>query len=428
MRSYRSRMPLRDTTAWRGYREARWIPVRIGACGGEALQYDETRTRFVWADGPSVAIDSVYVDGQRVTAFDWRNDVDSTGRVVTYITFAAPVAEGKPVIARGRGRPSSIRGGLADNAADALYETLVVTGGLSISDARLAAFRQQCAGLPVGGSIETDAPLFEVARSICGSIGAICSPDMRGFAMLWPGAAGAAIATIERDLGVSVSAEAALDDVCTDLTLRYAFESGTPRGAVQYVVATPRASGEQPQVVEAPFVSSPRVAALVCERLLQFRARRQWVVRATGLRGDIRIGQAVAIDHPLSPVTGTHVVLERELSTDADGLVTSVTIRAPVGAAPALRLVRNSSASDALPEITVPASSTGDDIEVVVVDETQRPLAGAACTLDGQVTRYADNAGLVRFPGRYATPGTHTIVATVAGRPPVTISLTVGGA
>lgn len=422
------RAPLRDTTTWPGYREARWIPRRYGVCGGEALQYDGTRRLWVWADGASAAVDTVFVNDQRSAAWAWRNGTDAAGRVVTYIEFAAPVPEGQRVIARGRGALHPVRGGLMESPAEVLWDILAGLGGLALPEARLAEFSQQCAaaGIVVGGSVEEPAKLYEIARELCDSIGAVCSPDMLGFARLWPGFDPPAAAVAERRAGVAVTAAAAHADACADLTLRYAIESGTPRGAVQYRVAA-APSGAPARIVDAPWISSARVAALVCARLLAQQCRPQWEVQVSGLPGALRIGQSVDLQHPLVPyqARGTHMILARELSDAGTGPRSSVTVRAPVGAVPPLQLVRNTSASEALPTVTAAAAPPGDELEVQIVDEAGAPLASASCTLDGVVTRQADSAGRVKFPARYATAGAHEIVATVPGRSPVVIQLTV---
>lgn len=425
MKSIASIVPLRDTTAWPGYREARWIPRRYGVCAGEALQYDETRSRWVWADHPCVAVDDVFVGGQRATNWTWHNAPDATGRPVAMIEFAVPVPEGQGVTARGRGYLHPTRGGLIDNAADVIWDILANVGGLPLPAARLAAFRQQCAALPVGGSLDEPARGYEIARSVCSSIGAICSPDMTGFARLWPEFDGPAVTTIVPG-DIDVSAQADLGDIVTDLTLRYAWQAGTPRGAVQYVVARAPASGSQPAVVDAPWISSSRVASLVCARLLRLSARPQYVVSVRGYRGDLRVGDAVELAHPLLPVVGVHMAQSREYEITDGGERTSITLRAPAGAVPALRLVRNTNASEALPQLEISAAAAASEFVVTLVDdETGQPLAGADCTLDGLITRRADSAGRVEFPSRYATPGQHAIVAVAPGRDPVTLVLTV---
>lgn len=426
MKSYASKCPLRRTTRWPGFRESRPIPQRYGPCGGEALQYDGTRTRFVWNDAASGGIDRVDVAGQRSTSWIWRNAPDVTGQPVTFIEFSTPVPEGQAVVARGRGKLHPARGHLMTNPADVLWDVLANVGGLAIPEARLAAFRQQALALDVGGSIENDeVTLFAVARSICDSIGAVCSPDMPGFARLWPDYDGPAVATIGAST-VEVDADAQLEDLCSDLTIQYAFEAGQPRGAVQFVTTRTPVYGHRADTIDAPWIATSRVAALVCERLLRLRARKQYVVTIHGYDGELRIGQTVELAHPLIPPAGTHMIQQREYSVVEQGARTDIVLRAPVGAVPAVRLLSNNNASEPKPTIEISATQPAAGFVVTVIDdETGQPLANAECTLDGEITRRADSAGRVSFPSRYATRGEHTIVAVAPGRDPVTLILTV---
>jgi hypothetical protein len=421
--SITAEFPLRDTTEWADYRESLPIPIRVGVCGGEALQYDASRRRFVWNGVPSAAIDVVSVGGQRVTRPEVRNAPDSSGKPVTFLEFSEPVPEGKIVTARGRGAIHPIGGGLLENPADVLWFLLSYLGGMDLPVGRLAAFRQQALDLPVGGSVESAQSLYAVARSICDSIGAICSPDMRGFAQLWPEFDGPAVATVVGD-DVTVDSKAEHNTIITDLTILYAWEAGQPRGAVQYRTKRTPPTGQRKQTIDAPWIANKRVASLVCQRLLRARARVQYSIGVQGFRDDLRIGQAVELDHPQIPVTGTHPILERTLDIDEQGPVTSFSLRAPVGPAPTLVLVRNTNSSDPLPKIELNIDELDDEFEVEIVDdETGAIVPSAVCTLDGVVTRRADSAGVVRFPSRYATRGEHTISVVAEGLDPWTITL-----
>ena len=129
--------------------------------------------------------------------------------------------------------------------------------------------------------------------------------------------------------------------------------------------------------------------------------------------------------HPLSKVTGSHLVLAREFD-DSDGRErTQITLRAAVGAAPELELVGNTNQSDPIAPPVVNTTASGTEIEVQILDADRQPMAGAECVLDGEVTRYADSAGLVRFPRYLLPPGTHTIVASAPGKVTVTLQFEV---
>jgi hypothetical protein len=425
MKSIAALIPLRDTTVWPGYREAKPIPHRYGRCGGAALQYDDTRQTVVWADHPSLAVDEVFVGGQKATNWTWSNEVDITGRAVTMIRFVAPVPEGQSVVARGRGKLHPASGVLMTNAADVIWDVLANIGALPLPAARLAAFRQQVVDLVVGGSVDRVVRMYEIARAICSSIGAVCSPDMTGFArLLLEGHGAPAVATL--GVGVDLDSEAELSDICTDLTIRYAIEDGVPRGSVQYVMTRTPSYGAQPVVIDAPWITSSRVASIVCRRELSLRARPQWTVTAREYRGELRVGQFVELDSPLLPISGTHMIRRREYTVADSGERTSVALRVSAGVAPPLRLERNTNASEPIPTITVVAQPGSTEIEVKVLDDdTGDPLIDADCTLDGQITRRTDSAGIVRFPRRIATPGVHELYVVAPGRDPETYSITV---
>lgn len=424
MKSIVDRIPLRDTTAWSAYRTAEWIAHRYGVCGGALLQYDGTRTRFVWADHPSLVVDTVLADGVPTTGWIWRNDVDNTGRAVTFVAFAAPVDEGVELIARGRGKRHAVSGALLENPADVLYDILVNVAGLDYPAARFDEFRAATLDLVVGGSLELDEPAFTVARALCESIGAVCSPDMRGFARLYPGPAAAATADVTyRATATATCSRAA---IVNDLTIRYAIEAGTPRGAVQYEApASVARFGLRSRVDDAPWITSKRTAALVAERKLGLLARRRWAIPASGIEDAIRVGQVVHFAHPVVHAAGAALVLSRELEPQTES--TSITIELPIGAVPALRLLRNSTASSALEPAQASTQIVNGQVEVVVADTDGTPIAGADCTLDpdgANLTRRSDAAGRVVFPAWAATPGQHTIIARYGDRT-TTIILTV---
>lgn len=424
MKSIVDRIPLRDTTSWSAYRTAEWIPHRYGVCGGALLQYDGTRTRFVWADHPSLAVDAVLADGVPTTGWVWRNDVDNTGRAVTFVEFAAPVDEGVELIARGRGKRHATTGVLLEKPADVLYDILVNVAALDYPAARFDEFRAATLDLVVGGSLELDEPAFTVARALCESIGAVCSPDMRGFARLYPGPTAAATADVTyRAMATATCSRSA---IVNDLTIRYAIESGTPRGAVQYEAPTSIARiGRVARVVDASWITSSRTAAIVAERQLGLLSRRRWTIQASGIDGALRVGQVVDVNHPVVPRAGAAVVLSREYDPTTDQ--SSVICELPIGAVPALRLLRNSTASSALEPAQVSTQISNGQVEVVIADENGEPVAGADCTLDpdgANLTRRSDAAGRVVFPAWAATPGQHTIVARYGERT-TTIILTV---
>jgi hypothetical protein len=407
-------LPLRDTTAWGGYREAVPIPHRYGATAGALLQYNASRTEFAWAGHAVEAIDEVLVDGLPVGDWDWRNAVDAQGLPVALVRFGQPQNEGAALLARGRGKLDARRGGVMTNPADVVADVLALAGR-DVPASALADFRRACsaAGLEVGGSIETAETAQTVLRGICESIGAIVCADMPGWCRLWPGSAPAAPRATVRDGDLSASVSS--DGLVNDLTIAYAHEDGQPRASLRLEAPDSIAAyGRRPATLEARWVTSARVAAAVGTRLLQQSARPVWAVSVAASRA-LQVGDALALAHPASPVGGVHPITARELDLDAGGA--RLSINAPVGDVPAVRLIAQSSAFEPARYAGLSVETAGGERILTLREETGAPIVGAAVTLDDALTRYTDGAGRVAFPVATMPPGEHMLaIKTADGR------------
>jgi hypothetical protein len=402
-------LPLRTTAVWPGYRETVAIPHRYGQTGGRLLQYSADRRVFVWADHPVAGVDAVLIGGQSVGNWQHRNGTDSTGRAVAFVEFDQPVEEGADLIARGRGKLGT--GGLMTNPADVLGD--ILTGIAGRPALELSEFRGACAaaGIEVGGSIDRAEILRAVVRSLCASIGAVFSD---GRAFLWPGDA----PTGGWRIGAEVEIDAALqlDTLANDLTLRFAAEDGQPRASIR--VEAPDSVdtyGRRERVEDAPWLASPRVAIAVATRALRQRARPAWSVGTGMIERALRIGDIVALDHPTLPVQTSAVVLGREL--DAQDSSTRVRLELPVGDVPAVRLVSQSAALDVQQYEAITIETVGSERVLTLREADGRPIVGAACRLNDNITRFSDGAGRVSFPASAMPPGFHVIqVQTADGR------------
>lgn len=407
-------LPMRDTSALGGYREAVVLPHRYGAAGGTLLQANASRTEFVWADHAVLSIDSVLVNGLAVGGWDWRNTIDAQGHPIALVRFAQPQDEGAQLIARGRGKRSTRTGELMINPADVVADVLALAGR-DVGDAALAEFRRECAaaGLEVGGSIESAQTPQVILRAICDSIGAVVCADMPGWCRLWPAPIEGGVRRTVRAGALSASTTA--DDLVNDLAIAYAHEAGAPRATVRLEAGDAIARmGRRSATLPASWLTSARVAAQVGQRLLQQRARPNWsiTVSTTGL---LRVGDVIALAHPASPASGTYRVLSRDL--DLDTGTTSVGIVAPVGDVPAVRLVAQSAAFDARQYASVGVETIGGERVLTLRSDDGTPIVGAAVTLDDSITRYTDAAGRVSFPAASMPPGEHTLsIVTADGR------------
>lgn len=416
MTPYSSPLPLRDSTVWTGYGSAVPIPHRYGVCGGAALQYDSLRRVFVWADHASEGVDAVLVGGQPAHGWSWANATDTTGHPVTLVSFDSAQDAGAEVIVRGRGKLHPRTGARIENPADVVWDVLANIAGNPVDESDLGDFRAACAvaGLLAGGSIETADPVIAVVRGICASLGATFAPDDRALCRLWPGGAlGAPRATLAPGLGIGLSATATVDDLVNDLTIRYGFEAGEPAGTIRLTAPDSIARfGAHASAIDAPWVNSSRVAYQIGTRMLQASARAQWDVEATDVDGVVGMGDAVTLDHPLLPVGGDYLVIGRTLDLGAGS--SAVQIRVPVGAAPTVVLAGQSYLFAPQQYANVSVQTQGSDRVLTLTNDDGSPIAGAAVTLDGGLTRYTDGAGRVSFPASAMPPGEHTLVIQTA--------------
>ncbi|TXH56545.1 MAG: hypothetical protein E6Q97_06105 [Desulfurellales bacterium] len=405
MTPYSAELPLRTTSVWAGFRETAVIPHRYGETGGRCLQYNSERTRFVWADHACASIDDVLVGGQSASNWQARNVPDNTGNTVAVIEFDAGIDDGVDVVARGRGKLLGDTGVLIESPADVVRDMLILAGRPTTA-ARLDPFRSACAraGIVVGGSIATRITLQSAIREVCDSVGAIFAPDARDLCHLWPGPASGLRESI--DVRQSLSASLGLDDLATAAVITYAHEDGEPRAAVELEAREPSSLyGRRVTDVAMPWVRSARVAVAVGTRLLQHMARPAWSVGVGGLLGDIRVGDGIALDHPVLPVTGDYTVLGRE--TEPETQAVSVTLSVPVGAVPVVRLIRQSSMLDPEQYSSAGLQLVGAEYVLTLREESGQPIAFASVTLDGQMTRTTDAAGRVAFPSSAMAPGEH---------------------
>lgn len=408
-------LPLRQTTAWGGYRDARPIPHRYGQCSGELLQYNDSRTEFCWADHPVQGIDAVIVNGQPAGEWEHRTVTDVTGRALALVVFGQPQDEGVSIVARGRGKLHPATGALMTNPADVVWDVLANIAVRGTPASELAEFRAACAraNLEVGGSIEGADSVQAVVRDICSSIGATFCATAQGLCRLWPGGQDSAPRATIRD-GIA-GATVTLDDLANDFTVQYGYEDGSPRGSVQidapdYVAL----HGRRPAVIEAPWVTSARVAYDVGQRLLRQRARPQWRITVQTQR-PVRVGEVVQIDHPAVPIVGAYPVLSRAYEPSTG--VSTLGLTAPAGEIPVVRLVRQSSAYDPLQYTGATAGTSGTDRVITLTNADGSPVADARVTVrELGIAAQTDAAGRVVFPADLMPAGAYILdVVTTAG-------------
>ena len=418
MRPYSDLLPLRLTTVWGGFRVPKTLPHRYGHTGGELIQYDQQRTLFVWADHACESVDTVLVDGIEISSWAWHNGLDSTGRAVTFVEFSEPQAENAALVARGRGKQHPTTGVLLENPASVIWDILANVAGNTLTEATLQTFATECSALniQVGGSVEETASLQSTVRSICDSVGAIFSPDARGLCRIHPGGTdGLIVETIDRRFDTTFAA--GRSNLVTSLSLSFSFEAGSAKQSIKAQAPDAIALfGTFEQSKELHWVTSSRVAFAVAVRLLRAYSQPRWAIKSAGIKTPIRVGDTVNVSHPVCLQTGNAIVVNRTLNLPTS--LTDCELEFTASSSTRVVLVQQSNAFAANEPSSAVLQTIGSERVVTITEETTgEPIGNAAVTLDGQVTRYTDTAGVVEFPVAIMPAGMHTLdILTVDGR------------
>lgn len=416
MISYIEDVPLRNTTAWNAYRNDDLIPHRYGETVGYCLQYDERRLVWVWADHPVMDISEVFVDGIKTGAWEWSNAPDSTGRVVAFIRLQEPPKSGSRITARGKGKMHPTLGGLMENPADIIEDLIVGIAGRGMDAGKLGEFRSACErlGYQASGVLDQRVSLQSAIREICESYGASFAADSQNLCWLNGDELGESTRSFS---GHTIfSAESNVEDLVNDLTIKYGYEDGVPKGTVRLeCVDSVNRHRMRSLELSARWLSNSRTAVAVGNRFLSIRARPLWKISSEAVSGEVLAGQVVDLSVPLVGFSGKVQLLEREYDVVND--MTTFAFVVNVGDGPVITLVNQSQRVGIVNPATIGVAVVGDQRVIVLKEETGEPIVGASVTLNGQITRTTDASGKVEFPSALMPPGEHTLfIQTVDGR------------
>ena len=144
-------LPLRTSAVWGGWRELRVLPWGWGQVTVAPIQYSSDQRVFFLLDHPIAGVDEVKRDDVATPAWDWRNGVDSTGRAVSFIELAQPLAEGERLAVTLRGRMHPQTGRLLQTPAEILHDVLANLARAPVEWADFDDYRTETAHLVLGG-------------------------------------------------------------------------------------------------------------------------------------------------------------------------------------------------------------------------------------------------------------------------------------
>lgn len=414
-----SPLPLRTNADIGEFRNVQALPLRYGrAVPGACVRLDATGKRWLWADHACERITSLQIDGQDYGAWQWRNDVDQTGRPICIITTVDEIEEGAEVIAVGDGKRDSVNGALIVNPADMIYD-LCALASLPVSRGDLVPFRAECLSrsIEISGSISggtLQAALVELADSLH----AVFSRSLPGLMCLLPRTTVAAVIPAQD----APTARAQRARIATRLRVRYALEDGEPRASLEArAPAVEQLRGVVIADAVLPWVRDTRVAVDVAKRKLADLARPAYDIPAKRQPRRVLPGQLATVTVQRLGLAGNALVISSQIDD--------------TGSTPTLQLY-----IDQPPQITITAVSTaytpeqyagatvetqGNERKLTFRDTAGAPIVGAAATLNGSLTRTTDSAGVVRFPASAMPRGQHVVDVRKDGFNPIQVQAVV---
>ena len=412
-------LPLRTSAVWGGWRDVKVLPWGWGRVTLTPIQYSSDQRVFFLLDHPVAGVDEVKRDDVATPAYEWRNAVDSTGRACSFVELAQPLADGERLAVTLRGRMHPDTGRLLQTPAEILHDMLAHLARAPVQWADFDDYRTETAELVLGGLLaDNGITIRAAADQLMQSAGSAWAAAMPGIALAWPPLPDDAAPALRVDRlsadGVQPSVSAT--GLVTVLRVLYDYDhaAGRYRRAIQ--LRAPDAAkdyGDLEMEWPAPWLRTPRHAEALGQRMLAWLARPRWRVGWRQSFADVATGAWVDVDHPLSPISGRHRLIEARLDLSSASLDCS--IEAPVGAPPVIETIRLSSAFDPVIQPGITVEVAGSEIIFTARDEQGKVLPGARITLNGGATRIADAGGRVSFP---VQRGRHVLLIEADGYPP----------
>lgn len=395
-------VPLRTSTVWGGWREVRVLPWGWGVVTIKPIQYSDDQRVFFLLDHPIEGVDEVKRDDVATRGFEWWNGVDSTGRAVSFLELAEPLAEGERLAVTLRGRMHPKTGRLLQTPAEILHDVLANLAKAPVEWEDFDDYRTETSHMVLGGLLADNSVSIRAAvDGLMQSAGSAWSAAMPGVALIWPPLPDetAPARVVDKLSASNLRPSTAATGIFTVLRVLYDWDFAAERYRRAIQLQAPDAVKDY-GVLElewpAPWLRTARHAEELGKRMLAWLARPRWSVNWEESAEKVETGAWVEMVHPLSPVQGRHRLLNAELGLSSASLACA--IEAPVGPVPAIETVKLSTAFDPLiqPGVTVEVGSS--EIIFTARDDQGAVLPGARITLNGQTTRVADSSGRVSFP------------------------------
>ena len=412
-------IPMRTSADLGTFRDVETLPIRYGRnVPGKLISINQARTLWLWADHASLAIRSVTIDGQPSDGWTWRNDIDASGHPITVVQTVEQIDDGADMVAVGDGALDATTGVLLVNPAD-IARDVCVRGGLAVDRGDFAAYRAECLArnLELSGTVEGGS-LQSVMTRIAESTHSAFARQLAGYLRLLPLSATAS-STIAPDSVLRADLEGG---IATRLRVRYGIEEKGPRRSILVAaVAIERQHGIKSRDVELPLIRDDRSAADVASRMLGQLSLPAYRIQCKRQLREWAPGEVASVSVLALGISGSAIVQSSQIGERSS----TPALLLHVGTAPTISLVTIAQAYTPEPYAGATVATQGTNRIITITDDTGRPIAGAACTLDGSLTRTSDGAGRISFPVSAMPPGAHTIDVIATGYSPFRLTVVI---
>ncbi len=415
-------LPLRRTTELATYREDTPIPWVYGHINIKPIALDTAGLEWLIADHSIQTVESVTVGGVNTSGYQLINRIDDTGHTISTLRLTQAPKDSAEVVARIVGKRHPVTGEVIEHPAD-IVRDLLTECGWKLTLADLDNLHDEYPGLALAGQFDDTMSLRDAIGQIMNSIGAVwtAAPLMARKR----GVATAPVATLTRRELETPAATSTATDLITILRVSYALDPSTGQPAAALTLHAPDRIDEIGKITSdltLPWIRTARDALAIATDTLQCRTRPRWSITDTIDQPDDQAwqpGDGLTIDHPWLP-SGIAEIQTLDLDPDSGRLGLTLSILA--GELARVELLTRSAAIE--PEASDPLKITYTNgvATFSISDDTGSPIAGAAVTLDGQITHQTDRYGAVQFK---TTRGAHTLDVTASGYAPFEITVTV---
>lgn len=419
-------LKLRTTAAWSGFRAVETIPICFGKTWVTPVQKNPQRTRWVVCDRAIEGVDKVYIDDELYKRWEWRNTADETGHPIAEVLLGEELEEGQTIKVQLRGITGS-DSGLIVNPADWLWTILNDYIGVPVQLSELSVFRHETFRdrLEIHGVLsDSSSTAFSVITQVVSSIGAVWSPNMPGYASLYPVSSKPSNSAYYAEIDITNSQQHSAVHNSQDIysivqvLYDYNFAESEYNGTLELRADDVfRKLGAKRFTVDAKYTASAYEAFSIGKRFIEQKARPQWSGSAlyfpeTGER--IPPGVWATINHPIQIVSGGVFLTDSQVNPI--DMSTSVSFDSPVGSVPRFVVSQQNVRFDRL-GIEILVEKDEDVYEVLILDSNNNPLPGAQVQIGSKVSITNAN-GIAKFTG--LDPGTYTMTVTANGQPVLT--------